>query len=219
MASIIDICNLGLSHIGSDAQVASISPPDGSVEAGHCARLWPIVRTELFESAAWTFSKARVLLAAVTNPSTVWAYAYGLPSNSLSPLRVLKSFVLSSYGFVVPYTYGYVSPSELAIFDERGSADFEVEGTTLLTNEPSAVLLYVQDVTDPSRYSPSFVVAAGYLMASYLAGPLIKGTEGATAGAKFRQVGMAAAAAAATKDANNSSEPASFVSDAIRART
>lgn len=216
MASIADICNMGLSHLGSDAIVTSISPPDGSVEAGHCARFFPIARAELLDSFAWTFAKKRVALAATTNPSTVWGYAYAVPSDCMNALRVLNSFTLLDYGFL-PY-YGFVTPSELAVFNERGSADFEIEGNVLLANEPAAVLLYTIDVIDPSKFSPSFVAALGYLMAAYLAGPLIKGNEGAKTAGTFRQVAKNVAQGAMAKDANNSSEPAAQTPESIRAR-
>ena len=38
MASDVDICNMALSHLGARAQISAIVPPDGSVEAGYCAR-------------------------------------------------------------------------------------------------------------------------------------------------------------------------------------
>ena len=216
MPSAVDICNLGLAHLGSDAQVASIDPPDGSAEAGHCARFWPIARTEVLDMGAWSFARTRTALTPVTNVSTAWAYAYVVPSDMLSALRVLKSLVVLDYGFLP--TYGYVPADAVAVADERGGATFDIEGSTLFTNEPDAVLLYTKDVIDLSRYSAACVVALGYLMASYLAGPLIKGTEGATAGAKFRQAAMAAIKAAQARDAANSFELADDIPASIRAR-
>jgi hypothetical protein len=46
MASAVDIANTALSHIGADAVVTSLSPLDGSVEAGHCARFLPSARQD-----------------------------------------------------------------------------------------------------------------------------------------------------------------------------
>ena len=216
MPSAVDICNLGLAHLGSDAQVASIDPPDGSVEAGHCARFWPIVRTEMLSTGAWSFARTRAVLTPITNVSTAWVYAYALPSNLLNTLRVLKSLVALDYGFLP--TYGYVSRDDVVVTNEHGSANFDVEGSTLFTNEPNAVLLYVQDIIDLSRYGSTCVAAMGYLMASYLSGPLIKGTEGAQAGARFRQAAMAITSKAMAQDAANSFEPATDIPASIRAR-
>lgn len=216
MPSVVDICNLGLAHLGSDAQVASIDPPDGSVEAGHCARFWPIVRTEMLSTGAWSFARTRVALTPVANISPAWTYAYALPSNMLNAMRVLKSLVALDYGFLP--TYGYLSRDDLVRVDERGSANFDIEGNTLFTSEPKAVLLYVQDIIDLSRYGPTCVAAMGYLMASYLSGPLIKGTEGAQAGSRFRQAAMAITKTAMVQDAGNGFEMANDLPASLRAR-
>ena len=66
MASVVQISNMALSHIGSEARVASISPPDGSVEAGYCATFYDMARTELLEPGNWAFSLKRATLAQIT---------------------------------------------------------------------------------------------------------------------------------------------------------
>ena len=134
----------------------------------------------------------------------------------VNAMRVLNSYTLSSYGFA-PF-YGYASPSELALFSERGTADFQIEGSTLFTNEPQAVLLYTVDVPDLTKWSPTAVTALAYLLASFLAGPLIKGDAGANVGAKMRQIANKIGASAAAGDANNGAEPAFELASSIRAR-
>jgi hypothetical protein len=216
MASEVDICNMALSHLGSDAIVSSIDPVDGSVEAGHCARFYPQARVELLEAHSWRFARTRAELAEVANVSEVWAYAYALPSDMLVPIRVLSSFVLVEAGYLAGGAIA--TPSELALISERGSADFDIEGTTLFTNEPEAVLLYRRDITDTSKFTGSFRTALSYLIASFLAGPLIKGSEGAKTGGQLRQVATQVAAAAMALDANSASESANTASETIRAR-
>ena len=44
MPSEVDICNLALGHLGDSATVATIDPPEGSAQAEHCARFYPIAR-------------------------------------------------------------------------------------------------------------------------------------------------------------------------------
>ena len=225
MASVVDQCNVALSHVGSDAIVASIDPPDGSVEAGHCARFYPIALAELTEYHAWSFAKKRVQLTQVTNNSTVWAYAYQLPSDCVNPLRVLQALTLADNGYYPFYpTTQYVTADMLATYTERGSADFDNEGGVIYTHEPDAVLIYTAQNNDVTQQSAGFRTAMGYLLASYLAGPLIKGDAGASASAKFRQVvfgrdghGGLAAQAAAT-DSNSSSERAGHTPLHLQAR-
>jgi hypothetical protein len=222
MASEVDICNIGLSHIGAEAQVASISPPDGSVEAGYCARFYPIARKELLEDQPWSFAKRRVQLVEVTNTSTVWAYAYAVPSAMISALRVLRlkyindASLLWPAGSYLTYNFDWRAVDEL--FTERGSSFFEIEDGVLRTNEPEATLLYTVDVTDTTKFSPKFVGALGMLMAGYLAGPIIKGTDGATIGARWRQAAYAMSANAAASNANSSNETATHVAEHVRAR-
>ena len=44
MATEVDICNLALAHLGDDATIASIKPPEGSAQAEKSARFYPIAR-------------------------------------------------------------------------------------------------------------------------------------------------------------------------------
>lgn len=210
MASDVDISNTALSHLGARAQIAAISPPDGSVEAGYCARFYPIARREMIEAHQWAFAKTRVQLAEVANTSTIWASAYALPSDCITPLRVLQLRYLTYSALPLPISL-YVSDYDLIrydqLFSERGSSDFEVEDGVLRTNEPEAVLLYKRDITDTSKFTPTFVSALGMLLASYLAGPIIKGMDGAKVGAQWREAATNMALRAAARDANGSNEP------------
>src|SRR5436305_11802813 len=49
----------------------------------------------------------------------------------------------------------------------------------ILTNVASPVLRYTIEVSDPTKFSGLFVMALSYLLASMLAGPIIKGDAGA----------------------------------------
>lgn len=215
MASVSDICNMALSHIGSDTVVTSISPPDGSIEAGHCARFYPIARKEALESHKWTWSKKRVALAEVTNPSSVWTYAYALPSDCLSPARVLQASVVQELLFSDNLI---MVADDYQLFTERGSADFEVEDGVLLTHEPDAVLLYTRDITDTTKFTTSFTVFVSYLLASFLAGPILKGQPGAQAAGSLRQIAARVKGESAVDDANGSSERAEHLPDFVRGR-
>lgn len=217
MASVPDICNMALSHVGSDTVVVSIAPPDGSVESGHCARFYPIARREALESYRFTWSKKREALSEVTNESAVWTYAYALPSDCLTPMRVLQQVGLQAL-LLYPNASAIVTSDELQLWTERGSAQFEVEGQVLFTHEPDAVLLYTRDITDTTKFSTTFTAYLAYLLASYLAGPIIKGEPGARTSAQFRQAADRMQGRAAVEDASGSSERAEHVPDWIRRR-
>lgn len=197
MASAVQICNQALSHVGSEARVSSISPPDGSVEAGHCSAFYDQARTELLEPGNWRFSLKRALLAQTANLSNAWAYAYVLPSDCLRALRILRAHTSVTV---------FNQNSASATTDDRDSAPFDIEGSVLYSNEPDAVLLYGQDVTDTTKFSPTFTACFGHLLASYLAGPIVKGNEGTRLGIALRQQAMTLADVSATASANASSE-------------
>lgn len=214
MASAVDICNTALAHIGNDNVISSIDPADGSTEAGYCKRFYPIARKELIERFIWTFARKRQALATVANPSKVWAYAYQMPSDCIRPVRVLSSS--DANGLLFALANGQISAS--AVFDENASAPYEVEDGVLLTHEPEAVLLYLRDVVNPTRYTPMFVSALGYLLASYLAGPLVRGPSGAKSAQSYRQLALAQGDAAMTSDARASHETQSHMPSHLAAR-
>lgn len=199
MASIVDICNLGLSHLGNKAQVVSISPVDGSVEADYCARFYPIARDEILEMADWTFARKRAALAALsTNPSGTWQYAYALPADMLVPRRIMTGN---------------------ASMHEDDSPDFDIEGTTLLTNEADAILVYTAAVDDPTRFSASFSITVSYKMGAYLAGPLLRAEAGSNAAQGLHNIAKKMVAEAMATDANRAWRSDELVPSMVYART
>lgn len=204
MASIVDICNTALAHLGSDAVISAIDPPDGSTEAGYCKRFYPIARRRLIESFAWPFATKRVLLAEVTNDSDVWAYAYAVPADCLRPIRILTAGHLRS--ILEELTNHSDGAIRTTLYDEEASAPYQREGDVLYTHEAEAVLLYLRDVTDPTKFSPSFELTMGYELASLLAGPIIRGADGAKTAQNFRQLARASAGEAMELAANASRE-------------
>lgn len=202
MASAVDICNTALAHLGNDNTISAIDPPDGSTEAGYCKRFFPIARKELIERFVWPFAAKRQALAQVSNPSSVWAFAYQVPADCLRPVRVLTTQRAQS--LMWDLANGRIASADL--FNESDSAPFEVENGVLLTNVEDAVLLYLRDVVDTTRYTPTFVSALGYLLASYLAGPMVRGADGAKAAQNYRQLAIAQGSEAATLAARGSHE-------------
>lgn len=163
MTSPVDICNLGLSNIGQDALVTSIDPPDGTVEADHCARFYPIARNKVLEMHTWRFATFRASLAPLVLPTEVegqWAFAYAMPNLTIRPILVLP-----------PRT----------IDEGKDAVRFEVEslidGTEVIyTNMRNAVLKHIKEVTDTTKFTPMFITCTGWLLGSYLAGPITKST-------------------------------------------
>lgn len=160
MASAIDISNLALAHLGDEANIASFT--EGSAQAEHCRRYYPMARDALIEKHTWSFATRRVALALLdVTPPASWVYVYECPSTATRVVSVLLPTAL----------------------DDSESEDFVQEsledGTKVIyTNAPLATVRYVALVTDTTKFSPLFVLALARLMASMLAGPIIKGETG-----------------------------------------
>ena len=157
MANAVDICNLALSHLGNKAEVSGINPPDGSVEAMHCSRFYPLARDSLLEMHPWGFAVRRVALALVGTPSADFDYQYQWPVDCLRPLAVYESGTDGEYPFQV-----------------ESHPD---HGRVILTDVEDAELRYIARAEDTTKFSPGFVSALSWLLAYHLAGPLTRNSK------------------------------------------
>jgi len=179
MASEIDVVNTALGHIGDEAIVTAIDPPDGSVQAMHAARFYPIARDALLEMHPWRCCTRRANLAKLSiSPPIGWAFAYALPNLCVRPIAVLMPNAL-------PDLFSTVNTNILtpAASDTLNSQDFVVESlddgsSVVYTNTDSAQMIFQIGVTDLNKFTPLMVLALGRFLASFLAGPIIKGTDG-----------------------------------------
>ena len=164
MSSVVDLCNLALSRLGDSATVASIDPPEGSSQAEHCSRFYPIARDSLLEMHDWKFATRRAPLSELTVDSFNWAHAYAEPNGALRIISVLdatQSAEDESYPF---------------------AAESGEDGAALIyTDLQNATVRYVARVADTTKFSPLFADALAWLLASHIAGPLIKGAAGQAA--------------------------------------
>jgi len=162
MASDVDICNLALSRLGDDANIVSINPPEGSPQAEHCARFYPLARDVLLQMHPWSFAVREETLAPLAQTGAGWAYVYTQPAQALSVLAVLPAHSQE--------------PTTRTKFVTQMNAYGHV---IILTNEANARVRFVARVTDSTQFPPLFVDALAWLLASYLAGPILKGDVGA----------------------------------------
>lgn len=155
MASKIDIWNLALSHIGHKANIAD--PDEASAEANHCRRFYPIALAATLERYAWSFATRRVALAQVDNPVDHWLFAYALPNQCVKVRAVLPPECTDD-SFEQPY-----------------AIESDADGNEILyTNTEEAVAKYTALVDNTNRFTPTFVLALSYDLASMLVGPIPK---------------------------------------------
>ena len=201
MASEIDIVNLALSRLGDDATVASLYPPEGSAQAEHGARFYPVARDTLLEMHHWGFATKRGTLAEFAGDYGCWAYAYALPGDAIKILDVFAE----------------------GAGDDCSVAKYEREALpngvgAIYTNEPMATVRYIARITDTTKFSPLFVDALAWLLASYLAGPILKGDAGMAMAQRAAQMAQMMFGRAAESDANQRRMSPEHTPDWISAR-
>lgn len=210
MASVVTLCNLALSHLGDRANLTSIDPPEGSAQADHCANFWPIARDTALSARDWRF--ASIVVSPARYEDTVpgdprWQYAYAPPADML----VAREFIFDDGSSVWLEDTSFGAPQyELGLLPDTRKA--------LFANYADLSLRYTRKVTDPTQYPIAFATALTYLLASYLAGPVIKGRAGVgTAEAMWKRWEIELGKATVT-DANQNYQPNVFTPAGVRAR-
>lgn len=201
-ASDVDIVNMALGHLGDRANVSSISPSDGSVQADVAARIYAHMRDWLMERFPWKFALTRATLAQRSDIIlAAWTYVYAEPANCLRIVNVLP--------------YGYSSDDQGVEYDTE--TDSTGQGL-ILTNAISATARYIRKTTDPGKFSPGFTEAFSWFLAAGLAGPIIKGETGRQESQRCVQMAALAFASAAGLSANQARKRLNHIPDFIQAR-
>jgi hypothetical protein len=212
VASDVDICNLALSNLGDPAIVQSINPPDGSAQSSHCSRFYPIARDSLLDQHAWSFCTTRSPLALAAsnptinalNPNGVWAYAYAVPAGALQCLAVLSPQALDDYSAGVPGYSGGQGIGAGSYQPQPFATEADASGNPIiLTNVQNAILRYTVGITDTTKFTPQFIEALGYKLASMLAGALLKGQSSVQMAKAMLQLHKLAMAQAVSSDTSS----------------
>ena len=212
----VDICNLALGYLGDVATVASIDPPDGSAQADHCARFYPMALALMLDAHDWNFATKRSALAVLTTPyADWWQFAYAVPGDAARILTIIPSDLYGTTPSPLTFVTPYPSAPIWAYFDRV--FPFELEGgrwrdfrlevdaqgrSVLLSNIPDAIARYTSTEVSTAVFPALFTDALAWKLASMLAGPLLKGDAGAAESKRCLQASEAMAARAMAKDAN-----------------
>lgn len=185
MATDVEIANLALAHLGETGTVANLNPPNGSAQAVHCARFYPIARDALLAAYPWGFSTRRTTPAQLTPEASSYAYAYQFPTNAVCIFAVQPPN--ASNDTISQWNESVLTSPIPELANVAGAVripqNFTVETLAsgqkvIYTNVKDAVVRYGVRIIDTSKFDPLFVNALGRLLAAYVAGPLIKGRAG-----------------------------------------
>lgn len=161
MATQVDICNMALAYLGNEATVTSLNPPEGSAEAEHCARFYPIARNELLAVHPWSFAKRRERLARLAQePEGQPGYHYyPLPADCIQLIKAFSS--ASSEMRTLSYT---IETTEA--------------GPVIVAKYPDLWVTYISSKVRETEFSALFTNALVHKLAILLAGPLMGGSSG-----------------------------------------
>lgn len=176
--NVVGLCNAALGVIGDTSVVTSIDPPDGSAAASACAVAWPLARREALALYDWPFARARATLAPLSTTVGNWLFAYQLPSDVLA-----VRFALPAAGG--PFIDHF---SRTGTTGDIVGSRYVIEGNTVLSDVELTGIVYTADVLPP--YPALFESAVVYLLASYLAGPIIRGPDGIKTASSFREYAL-----------------------------
>ena len=153
MAAISDvqICNMGLSHIGAKGSIESL---DEASREAQISKLWyDYSRLQTLEDFNWPFARKRQTLGLLDEAAPAeWSYRYAYPSDCVKARWIVNP--VGKEADAIAFTVEAVSD---------GSA------RCILSDLESAELIYTFDQLDPGMFSSKFVDALSYRVASNIA--------------------------------------------------
>lgn len=146
MPSLIEVCNMSLSAVGTRSTISSLT--EGTPEANACARWLETIRDMALRSYNWQFARKTVALALVTdapdNPG--FEYTYAAPSDMIKA-RFIPDGNRGFWGMQIEL----VNP---------GSGDIKV----IRTDAEDALLVYTARITNPNLWDPLFTNALALML-------------------------------------------------------
>ena len=157
--SIPGIVNMALQRIGSKSSITALT--DGTPNAIKANTVWEYIRDEVLEAVKPKFATVRIVLAqSATAPANtdVYDYAYPLPVDYICLANDTEDDPNVWPAEVAPFVFEALADGTVCIFSNYNSvtADYEV------------FLTYVRKITDPAKYTPSFINALAFRLAAEL---------------------------------------------------
>jgi len=150
MASVVDICNIALSHVGG-GRIVSLN--DSTEEAAQCSLHYQFARDKVLGEREWTFAVTRRELAQVSrSPNFGYPAQFQVPSDAI---RVLNC---------------YDGPDYTAL--DINGLDWHKEGETIVADSEQLWCRYLARVEDPNKFTAGFIEAVATYLAHKICVPL-----------------------------------------------
>lgn len=195
MASQLDCYNLALANLDVSQTVQSLN--DNSSAAGACNRYYDFARKRVLEKGQWDFAVKFAALSLLLDQNTLtvaqvvypgWRYVYQRPTDCVRALAVTTNFGLRVNPFLAFWwragamdcsagSWGPFTPPWRQVLDmglQSGSLNPAQAGNAvdILTDQDSAYLVYVSDVTNVALWPQAMLEAVAWNLSRAIAGPL-----------------------------------------------
>lgn len=183
-ATAVDICNLALGRIGISQFINSID--EASNEGRCCKRFYDLVRDRVLAEAPWNFCTRWASLQDIGTPPTGWAYRYRYPADCLSLRKVVAG---EDSGATIARGIPY------AVMEDE-----TMGGLSVCCDSSPVMARYSVRITNEQLFSPLFVNAFAWALASELAAPLSSDPRNAANAASAYQAARLQALAASLNE-------------------
>lgn len=161
----VRIANMALSNIGARSNIESFT--EQSAEAQQINLWYDFSRLSTLEAYDWNFARKRLDLALHQDdpPEGQWAFRYQYPADCIKAREIENPTIISQPNTLFDPT----------VFDTSDAIPFEVESSfsgtsnSILTDMPEATLVYTFDQEQTSMFTPYFVKAFSFHLASQIA--------------------------------------------------
>jgi len=210
MSSEVEICNMALSKIRAGS-INSLT--ENSIQAQQCKLWYPYCRKFLLEDSPWGFATKIAALAVLSGEDLFnWSYVYQYPSDCLYLNRLILNYeqhgdpadgiAVRSRHLEEIYSPDLEQQIEYRVYNVEGD-----NGKVIAANDADLRAEYRFNVTDPNKFSNSFVETLAAYLASKIAIPIV----GAEMGRQFKKDAldeyMMLVSAATANDRNQEFQP------------
>lgn len=148
------ICNMALGKIGVSMFIADFV--ERSNEARTCRVFYDAARDRTLEESPWGFATRIADLQSIGSPPSGWLYRYRYPNDCLKA----RSVVIAGMSVEDPGV-------PFRVVEDEASG-----GKAILTNYPTAILVYTARITNTKMFSALFDDAFSWALAADIASPL-----------------------------------------------
>jgi hypothetical protein len=166
------ICNLALARVGVSMFINDIA--ENTNENNVCQRFYGTVLDRCLSDLPWNFATRYADLQDIGSPPSQWLYRYAYPSDCLAARKLIlktNTAVLTTNLFVSdPYLR-----TDLTLANQTDKIPFQIiedesgGGLAIVTDAETPILIYTARIETTLLWSPKFVNAFAWLLASEIA--------------------------------------------------